>query len=93
MPQFAVRRDDRDDRDDRESTFAAIRALLGKPAYRNILAAMIAYFLVAYGAMVFVVSLMIRAHGLNAAQAGAVFGVISAIGAVVGNLGGGARCP
>jgi len=77
-------------REDHESTFAAIRVLLGKPAYRHILVSMVAYFLVAYGAMVFIVSLMIRVHGLNVAQAGATFGVISAIGAVVGNLGGGA---
>lgn len=84
LPQFAVRREDH------ESTFASIRVLLGKPAYRHILVSMIAYFLVAYGAMVFIVSLMIRVHGLNTAQAGATFGVISAIGAVIGNLGGGA---
>jgi len=74
----------------RESTFAAIYALLGKPAYRNILAAIVAYFLMAYGGMVFIVSLMIRAHGLNVAQAGATFGVISALGAAIGTFSGGA---
>jgi MFS family permease len=43
----------------------------------------------AYGALVFVVSLMIRAHGMNVAQAGTLFGTIFAIGAVVGSVGGG----
>ena len=73
-----------------ESTRTAIRSLLGKAAYRNILGAIVGYFLMSYGALVFIVSFMIRAHGLNVAQAGATFGTISAVGAVIGNLGGGA---
>lgn len=84
VPQFAV------SIADKESIFAAIRILLAKPAYRNILVSIVGYFLMSYGAMVFIVSLMIRAYGLSVAQAGATFGAISAIGAVVGNLVGGA---
>lgn len=72
-----------------ESALRAIRVLLSKPAYRNILFGMVGYFVMAYGAMVFIVSLMIRVHGLDVAQAGMTFGVISAVGAIAGNLGGG----
>jgi MFS family permease len=72
-----------------ESISAAMRALLAKAAYRNILAAIVLYYLMAYGALVFVVSLMIRAHGMNVAQAGTLFGTIFAIGAVIGSIGGG----
>ena len=73
-----------------ESAISAIRALLAKRSYRNILAAIVLYYLMAYGALVFVVSLMIRAHGMSVAQAGTLFGIIFAIGAVVGSVGGGA---
>lgn len=84
VPEFAVRLEKH------ESMVTAIRALLAKAAYRNILAAIVIYFLMSYGAMVFIVSFLIRVHHLNVAQAGALFGAISAIGAVIGNMGGGA---
>lgn len=67
----------------------SIRALFAKPAYRNIVCALILYFVMAYGALVFVTSFMIRVHGLSVAQAGGLFGLMSAIGAVIGNIGGG----
>jgi predicted MFS family arabinose efflux permease len=73
-----------------EATFAALRALFAKPAFRNILGAIIVLWFMSYGALVFTVSFMIRVHGLKVAAAGATFGAISAIGAVIGNLGGGA---
>jgi predicted MFS family arabinose efflux permease len=73
-----------------ESMLGALAALIAKPAYRNILAAIVVYFIMAYGALVFVVSLMMRTYGLSVSQAGATFGAISAIGAVVGSVGGGA---
>src|SRR3546814_7934072 len=44
-----------------------IRLLFAKPAYRNIVYALILYFLMAYGALVFIASLMIRVHGLTVA--------------------------
>jgi MFS family permease len=73
-----------------ESIMDSIRVLLAKPAYRYVLAAMVVYWLIAYGAVVFIVSLMIRVHGVNVAQAGALFGAVSAVGSVIGSLGGGA---
>jgi MFS family permease len=72
-----------------ESMLASMRALLAKRAYRNILAAIVLYYFMAYGSLVFVVSLMIRAHGMGVAQAGSLFGAVFATGAVVGGLGGG----
>jgi len=68
----------------------AIRALLCKRAYRNILGALVVYFLMAYGALIFIVSLMIRAYGLSTAQAGATFGAVAAVGTLVGSVVGGA---
>jgi predicted MFS family arabinose efflux permease len=76
--------------EDRESTIKAIRALFAKPTYRNILASIVVYFLMAHGALVFLVSFLIRVHELNVARAGATYGTISAVGAIVGNLAGGA---
>lgn len=72
-----------------EPIFTTIRVLMEKSAYRNMLISIVGYFLMSYGAMVFIVSLMMRAHGLTVSQAGTAFGVVSAIGALVGNLGGG----
>src|SRR3546814_15891945 len=66
-----------------------IRLLFAKPAYRNIVYALILYFLMAYGALVFMASFMIRVHGLTVAEAGSLFGVMSAVTAVIGSLGGG----
>lgn len=66
-----------------------IRLLFAKPAYRNIVYALILYFLMAYGALVFMASFMIRVHGLTVAEAGSLFGVMSAATAVIGSLGGG----
>lgn len=83
MPQFAVLAEDH------ESVQTALHSLLLKPAYRNLLASLILYFLVAYGALIFTVPFMIRIHGLDVAQAGGLIGVLSAVSAVIGNLAGG----
>jgi predicted MFS family arabinose efflux permease len=83
LPQFAVKAEHV------EPAAAAFRALFRKSSFRNIVYAMILYFVMAYGALVFTVSFMIRVHEVNVAQAGLVFGIVSAIGAVAGNLGGG----
>ena len=72
-----------------EDPRVSIRLLLAKPAYRNIIYALVLYFLMAYGALVFSVSFMIRVHGLSVAEAGGLFGLMSAIGAIIGNIGGG----
>lgn len=84
LPQFAV------SSKAQEKAAATFRALMAKPSYRNIIYALILYFLMSYGALVFTVPFMIRAHGVSVAQAGVIFGTASAIGAVVGSvLGGG----
>lgn len=84
LPQFTVRPSDG------ESMRDAMRALFVKPAYRLLLSGIVLYFVMAYGAFVFIVSLMIRLYGLNVAQAGALFGAIAAVAAVIGSVGGGA---
>lgn len=73
-----------------ENSMRAVRALFAKPSYVLILCALVAYFMWSYGVLVFVVSLLVRAHGLSLAEAGAMFGLVSAAGAVVGSVGGGA---
>jgi predicted MFS family arabinose efflux permease len=84
LPQFAKRAAGD------ESPRAAMRALLAKPSYRCLLSGIVLYFVMAYGAFVFIVSFMIRVHGLDTAQAGALFGGIAAVAAVIGSVGGGA---
>lgn len=73
----------------RESVRSALRALLVKPSYRLLLCAIIAQWLLSYGAMVFTVPFLMRAHELNVAQAGLLFGVVAAVAGVIGNLAGG----
>lgn len=68
---------------------ASIRALLAKPAFVNITIAMVLYFLMAYGALVFTVSFLIRAHGLSLSSASAIFGTVSTVTAVLGSWFGG----
>lgn len=76
--------------DSGESTYAAVRALLGKPSYRSVLGAIVVYFLMASGTFVFIVPLLIRVHGLNVSEAGRAYGIISTVSAIIGSLGGGA---
>jgi len=83
LPQYAV------SSVDQESVWSALRALLAKPSFRLLSVAMVLYFLMAYGALVFTVSFLIRIHGLSVAQAGLWFGIVSGVGAVIGNIGGG----
>lgn len=83
IPEYAVARE----------AFEAVHVSMGrlkaKPSYRNIVYALVLYYLMAYGALVFTVSLMIRVHGLSVAEAGGLFGGLMALGAVVGYIGGG----
>src|ERR1700687_414023 len=60
-----------------ESIATALRLLFAKPAYRYVLAGIVIYFLMAYGAFVFLVSAMIRIHGVTVGEAGAIFGGVS----------------
>jgi len=83
LPQFSVAKRPQ------ESVIRVFRALYLKSTYRRIVYGMVLYYLVAYGALVFSTSFMMRVHGMTVAEAGATFGAISAIGAVIGNLLGG----
>jgi MFS family permease len=67
----------------------SFRALIAKPSFVNILIAMVLYFLIAYGAFVFVIAYLIRAHGISVGQASAIFGGVSTFGAIAGNAIGG----
>ena len=72
-----------------ETALSAFIALTRKKSYVNLLIAMTLYFLIAYGALVFIVSFMIRAHHVDIATISLLYGVSSAIGAIIGNpLGG-----
>ncbi|ALH82197.1 spinster family MFS transporter [Sphingopyxis macrogoltabida] len=83
LPQFRV------DPTAQESIGETGRALFAKPAYRNIVWAMIIYYLMAYGALIFTVPFVIRVHGLTVVEAGAIVGGVSAVGAVLGSVFGG----
>ena len=83
VPEFALRAASA------ESVISSVRALVAKPAYCNLLGGIVVYFLMCYGAFVFIVSFMIRVHGLSTAEAGVRFGAVSALGAIVGSIGGG----
>lgn len=72
-----------------ESIFTTFSNLFKKPSYKNIVCSITIYFFIAYGALIFKTSFLIRTHGLNVAEAGAIVGAMSAIGALVGNIGSG----
>jgi MFS family permease len=67
----------------------ALAELIRNPAYRCMLYAIVIYFFMGYGALVFIVSLMTRAYGASVQVAGATFGTISVFGSIVGVLFGG----
>lgn len=67
----------------------AFAELFAIPAYRCILYAVVIYFFMGYGALVFIVSLMIRLFDVSVQSAGATFGTMSMIAALLGNLIGG----
>lgn len=72
-----------------EALGAAVRTLFGKRSYVDVTISFVLYSLVAYGALTFTISFMIRVHGMTIAQAGSTFGSLSALAALVGTLGGG----
>ena len=63
--------------------------LLRKRAFLYVLGSLILYNFLAYGALIFTTSFIVRVHGLSLAQAGAIFGTVAAAAAVVGSLVGG----
>lgn len=67
----------------------AITSLLRKPSFRWLLAGTACYGLVFYGALIFVVSHLVRSFGLSLTQAGSFYGAISTVTAIFGALVGG----
>ncbi len=73
----------------REPLPATLRALGGKRSYLLAVAGMALFFGVAYGPLAFVVPFLGRVHGMATAQAGATYGLCSAVGGLAGALLGG----
>jgi predicted MFS family arabinose efflux permease len=71
----------------RLSAIESMSELWRKPSYRWLLTAMVLYFLVAYGAFVFVPAFLVRAHAMSVADAGAAFGLVNVIGTLAGTYG------
>lgn len=72
-----------------ESLVVTARALLRKPAFVWVLASMVLYYFLSYGALIFTTTFIVRVHGLSLAQAGLIFGLVAAGAAVTGSLAGG----
>lgn len=73
----------------RERTGASVAALARKPSFAWQIAGGGFYGIVSYGALIFVVSHLVRSFEMPLAQAGTVYGLISTVTAVVGALAGG----
>jgi MFS family permease len=72
-----------------ESTSETIRALLRKRSFLYLIAGMVVYFMIAYGALVFFPSYMVRVLHQSLDDVGAVYGGLSAVTTVFGTLAGG----
>jgi MFS family permease len=67
----------------------SIAALVRKPSFLWQLAGGVFFGIVSYGALIFVVSHLVRSFGLPLAHAGTIYGSISTVTAIVGALAGG----
>lgn len=67
----------------------SIAALVRKPSFLWQIAGGVFFGIVSYGALIFVVSHLVRSFGLPLAQAGTIYGSISTVTAIVGALAGG----
>lgn len=67
----------------------SIAALVRKPSFLWQIAGGVFFGIVSYGALIFVVSHLVRSFGLSLAHAGTVYGSISTVTAIVGALAGG----
>lgn len=76
-------------RSDGEGFFGSLRVLWRRPTYRHLLLGLMAWSFFAYGALVFVPSYLVRVLGLDLARVGTAYGLVSALSALVGTLGGG----
>jgi MFS family permease len=72
-----------------ERTGASLATLLRKPSFMWQIVGGVFYGIVSYGALIFVVSYLVRSYGVTLAYAGTVYGSISTVTAIVGALGGG----
>jgi MFS family permease len=72
-----------------ESTSETIRALLRKRSFVYLIAGMVVYFMIAYGALVFFPSYMVRVLHQPLDDVGAVYGGLSAVVTIFGTLAGG----
>lgn len=64
-------------------------ALLSKPGFRALTAAMILYFVVSYGAVTFLSPMMVRVYGVSLSAIAASYGVAAAFGTTIGSIAGG----
>jgi predicted MFS family arabinose efflux permease len=73
-----------------ESLRPAIKALFKKRSYVNILIGLVLYYLMVFGALVFLVSFMVRVHHMTLTGAGALAAAVTGGGQILGYLIGGA---
>lgn len=83
LPQFCPRPGSQ------ESIGATFRALVSKRAFVYLVIAMVIYFMVAYGAIVFLPSYMVRVLKVTLVEVGSSYGAVSAVAAIVGTVFGG----
>ena len=72
-----------------ESLTETFRALMGKRSFLHLVAGMVVYFMIAYGALVFFPSYMVRVLHVPLESVGGLYGGVAAVTTVVGTLGGG----
>lgn len=72
-----------------EAFTQTLGVLVAKPTYLAILASMVLYYSLAYGALTFTVPFILRVHNAGLAETGAIFGVVAAAAALIGTLAGG----
>jgi MFS family permease len=72
-----------------ESLGATFRALAAKRSFVYLVIAMVIYFLIAYGGIVFLPSYMVRVLKVTLAEVGTAYGAVTAAGSIVGTVLGG----
>jgi MFS family permease len=75
--------------DSQEPLRATFRALLAKRAFVYLVLAMVVYFMIAYGAIVFLPSYMVRVLKVPLADVGTAYGSVSAAASIMGTVLGG----
>jgi MFS family permease len=74
---------------DRESIKETLAHLMAKRGFLYALAGCILYFFIAYGALIFIPSFLIRSLHVPLAKVSVTYGSVAAVASVVGTLGGG----